>query len=91
MSKIFDYQDVSSKDMLEVERRARNIGDIWSNSAKCLVCGEIVRSKNLHHYAECMCGGLAVDGGSWYLKRNFISGNYIEKIELYNDAKKEGE
>lgn len=86
MNKIFDYQTICTKDTPKDERRKKGIGDCWSNSAKCLVCGEIVRSKNRHNFAECKCGNLAVDGGSWYCKRVAKDWTKVEELtEAFSD------
>lgn len=85
-----DYQSFTTKATPKAERRKLNIGDIWSNAAKCLACGEVVRSKNRHDYATCGCGGLSVDGGSWYSKR-MGAGEYQNMVEFYDDAEGYGE
>lgn len=74
-----DYQIFSTIDTPKEERRRLRIGDIWSNSAKCLVCGEVIRSCNIHDYVTCSCGNLSVDGGSCYLKRN------IREVDKYKE------
>lgn len=50
-------------------RRKFNIGDILENAAECLLCGEYIRSNNRHDFKECRCRAIAVDGGSWYIRR----------------------
>lgn len=84
-----DYQKFSSKDMPKEERRKLNIGDIWSNAAKCLLCGETIRSKNQRDYRSCSCGNLSVDGGSWHCSRNFKGDmdSFEDCSESYNDVK----
>lgn len=39
------------------------------NSAKCLVCGDILVSRYRHDFVSCRCGNLAVDGGLDYERR----------------------
>lgn len=81
-----DYQDFTYRDMPKEQRRKLNVGDIWSNTAQCLICGDILRSTNLHDYVTCTCKNLSVDGGSWYLKRAATNPKLIEELsELYND------
>lgn len=61
-----DYHEIVNIDATPEEREKLGIGDLWINGAKCKKCGDDVRSKNRHHYAQCSCGAIAVDGGSWY-------------------------
>lgn len=83
--KPFDYQSICNIDTPQSERRKLRIGDFWSNSARCKSCHATIRSVNRHDYVECPCGELAVDGGSWYLKRLSKTGDYIELSEKFND------
>lgn len=81
-----DYQTFTKKDTDLNTRRHFNIGNIWSNSAKCNKCNDIIRSKNKHDYVTCSCEAIAIDGGSWYIK---VSGNQDDislLTELYDDA-----
>lgn len=82
----FDYQSICTKDTPKLERRKKDIGDIWSNSAQCLKCGEILRSKNRHDYVTCKCGNLSVDGGSWYCKRSYEDQSTVKEMnETFSD------
>ena len=84
---MIDYQDFTTKDTPRDKRLSLGIGDIFSNSATCLICGETIRSKNRHDYRTCKCGKLSVDGGSWCPKRVFEkNGSYKDKVEYYNDV-----
>lgn len=56
-------------------------GKIKSNKAKCLICGDIIESKRVHHFVWCTCGNLAVDGGTSYIKRGFKSDDWEEMSE----------
>lgn len=82
--KVFDYQNISNKDMPVAERRKMNIGDIWSNSIKCKQCKTIIRSKNLHDYVTCNCGAVSIDGGSWHSSVNGYPEDIENLIEYYN-------
>lgn len=84
----FDYQNICTKDTPISERRKKNIGDIWNNSVQCLECNEIIRSVNRHDFVMCGCGNVSVDGGSWYLKRNFKPNGpgYTELSEEFNEV-----
>jgi hypothetical protein len=42
---------------------------ILSNQARCRVCGDTPYSTHRHHYSECECGAIAVDGGMDYIRR----------------------
>lgn len=42
---------------------------ILKNRGMCLKCGQTVESVNVHDFAECRCGAIAVDGGHEYLRR----------------------
>lgn len=53
------------KELRELERRVK----IVRNSAKCLRCGDEVRSTSRHDFVSCRCGKLSVDGGTEYLRR----------------------
>lgn len=50
---------------------------ILRNSVRCKKCKAHIESKYRHHYVQCGCGAVAVDGGKDYLKR---TGN-LEDIE----------
>ncbi len=64
------------------KRRALDVGDIWVNRVQCDTCKDIITSVNRHNYVTCSCGGIAVDGGSWYLRR-IGDGGYTEMSEQY--------
>ena len=51
---------------------------IISNQAKCANCGDVIYSMNRHHYVECSCGAVMVDGGNDYLRRS-VSPHFIEQ------------
>ena len=84
-----DYQDFTNIDTPKEERRKLYVGDIYSNSAVCLKCGEVIRSKNRHDFVTCSCGNVSVDGGSWYVRRCYRDGedSYREENVLYSDVK----
>lgn len=39
------------------------------NKAECLKCGDKPFSTHRHHFAQCSCGNIAVDGGQEYFRR----------------------
>lgn len=42
---------------------------IVRNSVRCRFCRAETESTDVHHFARCECGAVAVDGGHEYLKR----------------------
>lgn len=62
---------------------------IICNKAQCVVCGDVIESKNRHDYVSCKCGAISVDGGKDYVKRSGISGQCIELSETRNFTKEE--
>lgn len=50
------------------------------NRAKCLLCGEILESTDVHDFKTCSCGNLSVDGGLEYLKRLAKSRDTYEEL-----------
>lgn len=69
-------------------RDTKYIGDVFKNTAKCLICMDVITSTHKHDFVTCSCGNLAVDGGSWYPRRLFAEPNsYEDMIEYYDDAK----
>jgi len=86
--KILDYHDFTTIDTPKEERDKKNVGDIWINAAQCLLCGEVVRSRNRHDYRYCKCGNVAVDGGSMYIKRSYKEPDTFKDIVvLFSDVK----
>jgi hypothetical protein len=85
-----DYHHFTSKSTPKSERKRLNVGDIWNNSIQCKACGEVIRSTNRHDFRTCKCGAVAVDGGSWYLRRAFTGASaaeaYVELAENFDDA-----
>jgi len=37
--------------------------NLTRNAAKCKKCGDVIESKTTHHFVQCTCKSLAVDGG----------------------------
>lgn len=70
MSKTVDYQKFCPQGTPKEIRQRMNVGNIFSNSIRCKLCKQKIRSKNKHDYATCKCGACSVDGGSWYVKIN---------------------
>ena len=56
---------------------------IIRNRAKCLVCGDVVESTFRHHYKECRCGSVAVDGGLDYIRRAYREEGCFQELSEY--------
>lgn len=67
------YRDLCPQGTPESVRRKYNVGDIFLNRAKCLLCEDVITSDNRHDFATCSCGSVSVDGGSWMSRRLFKS------------------
>lgn len=57
------------------------MGGSVRNRVKCLLCGEIIESKDRHDFVWCSCGNVAVDGGPEYKRRVFRGEVAYEEIE----------
>ncbi|MGW5074021.1 DUF7695 domain-containing protein [Rhodococcus sp. NPDC004095] len=76
---VTDYIDFAPYDMPVADRRKLDVGDIYINQVRHITCGWYIRSRNRHENQTCKCGGLSIDGGSWYTK---VSGD-IENAEYH--------
>ena len=81
-----DYHDFVTKDTPMSDRRKLNIGDLWINAAKCLICNETIRSRNQHDFVTCKCGNVSVDGGSWYARRVFKTEEYEDILDAFSEV-----
>jgi hypothetical protein len=81
------YYEVFDKTTTKQVRRLFNIGDIFKNQIQCGKCNDVITSNSRHDFKWCSCKSVAVDGGSWYLKRNMQEpDDYVELSEMYDDA-----
>lgn len=62
------------KDSIKVKPTPRN-------RAQCLKCGQVVESSTRHHFNQCQCGNIAVDGGTSYYRRLYKSDQWREVPE----------
>lgn len=85
-SGITDYIDFCPYDTPMARRRELDVGDIYINQVRHTVCGWYIRSKNRHDYVTCKCGGLSVDGGSWYQALGGDTEHAEDHLLLYKDA-----
>ena len=81
-----DYQIQYPFETPSAVRAKNNVGDVFSNAARCRSCGSYVRSKNRHDNRSCSCGAISVDGGSWYCKRSGNSELIDNMILMYKDV-----
>lgn len=58
---------------------------IVQNSAKCLACGDHIESTHRHHFVECGCGQIFVDGGRTYLRRGAKNPAYFKDTSITED------
>jgi hypothetical protein len=86
MSSVVDYQVFCPQGTPKEEREKFRVGDIYSNAARCLKCGDVIRSRNRHDYVQCSCKALAVDGGSCYARRIGNPEDYEDLTEMYDDC-----
>lgn len=56
---------------------------IIHNRAKCLKCGDIIESYDVHDFKWCSCHSIFVDGGHEYLRR----GGEMKDIEEMSEFK----
>lgn len=80
-----DYQSFTIISTPREERAKLGVGDIYSNEAKCLMCNDVIRSKNRHDFVTCKCGNLSVDGGSWYARRAYSTNQWEDMTVYFND------
>ncbi len=78
-----DVLNYVTKSSTKKQRRKFNIGDIFINGAVCKKCGDYIRSYHRYDFKWCKCGTIAVDGGSWYCKRNGEEEDRIDVIEKF--------
>jgi hypothetical protein len=88
-NKVTDYQDFTTKDMSIEDRRKIDVGDIWANTMECLLCHDVVRSQNRHHFVRCKCGDMFVDGGSWYQRYGATDLSTVKSLIEYYDKREE--
>lgn len=80
---MIDYHNFTTIKTSKEERRKLYVGNIYCNQARCLLCNDVIRSKNRHDFVTCKCGNLSVDGGSWYIRRGFKQENSWEELSVY--------
>lgn len=51
------------------------------NIAQCNLCKDFIISRHTHHYAECKCGAIFVDGGQDYERL----GGDLENFRFFKD------
>ena len=58
---------------------------IIRNRARCLLCGDIIESRNRHDFVTCSCGALSVDGGLCYIRRAFVNADDYEELSEFEE------
>lgn len=55
---------------------------LTKNSARCRLCRQVLVSKHAHDFQRCLCGAIAIDGGTHYQRcvGNFL---YFEDLSEY--------
>ncbi len=56
------------------------------NSAKCLLCGDVLISRTQYNFVSCTCKNLSVDGGLSYTKRLVGDITAYEELSIYSDV-----
>ena len=56
------------------------------NSAKCLLCGDVLISRYQHYFVTCKCTTLSIDGGQTYLRRLCYPMHSYEELSVNSDA-----
>ena len=77
-----DYHNFCTIDTPKEQRDKWNVGDIWINSIKCLLCNETIRSRNRHDSRQCSCKNAFIDGGSCYPRYGAESLDTVEIITI---------
>lgn len=60
------------------------------NAIKCKKCNDIIASTHVHDFKNCKCKSVFVDGGRYYKRRGWPSGDpndWFEEIEESDDPK----
>lgn len=86
-----DYIDFAPYTMSVSDRRKLHVGDIYINQVRHTTCGWYIRSKHAHDYRTCKCGGLSIDGGSWYTKISGDIRNAEFHIVPYKEVERHGD
>lgn len=58
---------------------------IKANKAQCKLCKDIIESKTVHDFVQCLCGEIFVDGGKQYLRRGAKDLNNIIDLTEYEE------
>jgi hypothetical protein len=56
---------------------------ITRSRLRCLLCDDVIESKNTHDYRTCGCGNAMIDGGRSYIRYGAMSPDTIELLTEY--------
>jgi len=63
--------------------RLRLVAKLISNRMICKLCDTEIESIHRHHFVECPCGNLFVDGGISYQRFGYIEPNSYEDTSIW--------
>ncbi len=53
---------------------------------KCLICGDVIKSKSVHDFVSCQCDSCYIDGGQNYL--HFGGKDFSKILIMFDDGTK---
>lgn len=75
-------QDLEVVEFKVEQRTTHEAYRIKRNVVQCLKCDQVIESTHRHDFRWCKCKGIAVDGGTAYLKRCGNLNGYKELSEM---------
>lgn len=51
------------------------------NKARCRLCDDVIESKSVHHFVQCKCGEIFVDGGNEYWRAGAGDFKNFERLD----------
>jgi hypothetical protein len=57
-------------------------GMVKLNKAKCLICGDVLISKDVNKLETCSCGQFSISGGKHFIMRKGLEGKYREMSQM---------
>lgn len=56
------------------------------NAAQCKKCNDVIESKYRHHFVQCKCENIFVDGGLDYVRYGWVEPDSIVDLCEYEEA-----